>query len=130
VTLPVLEEELLAGIEETAYAMNANLKKRVERISSILLQAVREVRRKKTLMTKGFIALLLLRLMGPIERPTDAFTAYDCTHRINIVELYLLLEPDACAVTDGKGEVETVVCREIVQMKQDRIILIFRCQVI
>jgi hypothetical protein len=38
------------------------------------------------------------------------------------VESYLLLEPDACAVTDGKREVETVVCGGIVQMKQNRII--------
>jgi hypothetical protein len=46
------------------------------------------------------------------------------------VESYLLLEPDACAITDGKGDVETVVCGGIVQMKQDRIIPIFRCLVI
>ncbi len=44
-----------------------------------------------------------------------------------------MMEPDACAVTDGYGEVETVVYGEMqmqMQMKQDRIILIFRSQVI
>jgi hypothetical protein len=70
-----LEEELLARIEETAYAMGANLKKIVERMGTILLQVVREVRRKKTLMPKGAMALLLLGNMGPLGRPTDAFTA-------------------------------------------------------
>jgi hypothetical protein len=70
-----LEEELLARIEETAYAMGANLKKRVERMGTILSQVVREVRRKKTLMTKGPMARLLQGLMGPLGWPTDAFTA-------------------------------------------------------
>jgi hypothetical protein len=41
-----------------------------------------------------------------------------------------LLEPDACAASDSNGEVETVVYGEIVQMKQDRIIPIFRCQAV
>jgi hypothetical protein len=41
-----------------------------------------------------------------------------------------LLEPDACADTDSNGEIETVVYGEIVQMKQDRVIPIFTCQVV
>jgi hypothetical protein len=63
-------------------------------------------------------------------RCAEAFTAYDCSNRSNIVESYLLLEPDACAISDKTGEFETTMYGEIVQMKQDQIILIFRCQVI
>jgi hypothetical protein len=38
------------------------------------------------------------------------------------VESYSLLELDACAASDGNGEIETVVYGEIVQIRQDRII--------
>jgi hypothetical protein len=48
----------------------------------------------------------------------------------NIVESFWLLEPDACAASDKNGEIETAVYGEIVEMKQDRIIPIFRCHVI
>ncbi len=48
----------------------------------------------------------------------NAFTAYVCTNRSNIVESYLLQEPDACATSDRNGEIETTVYEEIVQMKQ------------
>ncbi len=62
--------------------------------------------------------------------PAKAFTAYDCTNRSNVVEAYSLLEPDACASTIRDGEVETAVYGEIVQIKQDRMILVFRCTVV
>jgi hypothetical protein len=70
------------------------------------------------------MALLLLGLVGPLGQPTDAFTAYAPT-RSNIVESHLLLEPGTCITTDSSGEVETVVYRKIIQMKEDRIIPIF-----
>jgi hypothetical protein len=60
----------------------------------------------------------------------EGFTAYDCSNRSNIVESYSLLEPDACANMGNKGEVEMTVYREIVQIKQDRMISVFRCIVI
>ncbi len=59
-----------------------------------------------------------------------AFTAYDCSNRSNVVESYSLLEPDACANMGRDGEVETTVYGEIVQIKQDRMIPVFRCTVI
>jgi hypothetical protein len=62
--------------------------------------------------------------------PASSFTSYDCTNRSTIVESYPLLEPDACAITGGNREVEMIVYGEIVQMKQDRIIPIFRSQVV
>ncbi len=46
------------------------------------------------------------------------------------MEAYSLLEPDACASSGRDGEVETTVYGEIVQIKQDRMIPVFRCVVI
>lgn len=46
------------------------------------------------------------------------------------VKSYSLLEPDACPVSDGNGEMGTMVYAEFMQMKQDCIILVFRCQII
>jgi hypothetical protein len=73
---------------------------------------------------------LTMAVLWLVGGQVSAFTAYDCSNRSNIVELYSLLEPDACAVSDKAGEVETTASGEIVQIKQDRIIPIFRCQVI
>ncbi len=76
------------------------------------------------------MTLLLLSIARNIGGPMQAFAVYICSNRNNIMESHLLLEPDACAASDGNVEMETVVYEEIVQMKQDRIIYIFRCQVI
>ncbi len=46
------------------------------------------------------------------------------------MESYSLLEPDACANMGKDGEVETMVYGEIVQIKQDRMIPVFRCVVV
>ncbi len=56
----------------------------------------------------------------------EGFTAYDCSNRSNVVESYSLLEPDACANMGRDREVETMVYGEIVQIKQDRMIPVFR----
>jgi hypothetical protein len=47
-----------------------------------------------------------------------------------VIESYSLLEPDACATSDKAGEVEMTVYGEIVKIKQDRMIPVFRCHVI
>jgi hypothetical protein len=60
----------------------------------------------------------------------DAFTAYECSNWSNVVESYSLVEPDACANMGRDGEVETTVYGEIVQIKQDRMIPVFRCMVV
>jgi hypothetical protein len=75
----------------------------------------------------GSLSLTMAVLLGG---QVSAFTAYDCSNSSNIIESYSLLEPDACAASDKAGEVEKTVYGEIVQIKQDQIILIFRCQVI
>jgi hypothetical protein len=69
--------------------------------------------------------LLLLGVAGLGGEPAQAFTAYDCSNRSNIVKSYLMLEPETCTVSDANGEMKTVVYGKIVQMKQDQIILIF-----
>ncbi len=65
-----------------------------------------------------------------VRCPVAAFTAYNCSNQSNMVESYSLLEPEACANMGRDGEVETTVYGEIVQIKQDRMIPVFRCTVI
>jgi hypothetical protein len=62
--------------------------------------------------------------------PVDAFIAYDCSNNTNVMESYSLLEPDACANMGKDGEVETSMYGEVAQVKQDRMIPVFRCMVI
>jgi hypothetical protein len=59
-----------------------------------------------------------------------AFIAYDCSNSTNLVEAYSLLEPDTCANMGKDGEVETSVYGEMAQVKQDRMIPVFRCMVV
>jgi hypothetical protein len=70
------------------------------------------------------LVLMLLCLSG---QAVEGFTAYECSNRSNIVESYSFLELDACANMGKEGEVETTVYGEIVQIKQDRMISVFRC---
>jgi hypothetical protein len=87
-----------------------------------------EVKRKRSGRASRLpLMLMLLCFSG---QAVEGFTAYDCSNRSNIVESYSLLEPDACANMGKEGEVETTVYREIVQIKQDRMISVFRCIVI
>jgi hypothetical protein len=92
-------------------------------------EAIRKRRRRGLgLMLKRLWMLTMLAcLMGS---PVDAFIAYDCSNNTNVVESYSLLEPDACANMGKDGEVETSVYSEVAQVKQDRMIPIFRCMVI
>jgi hypothetical protein len=92
-------------------------------------EAIRKRRRRtRGLMLKPLWALTAIAYLA--GGPVQAFTAYDCTNRSNVVEAYSLLEPDACANSGRDGEVETTVFGEIVQIKQDRMIPVFRCIVI
>jgi hypothetical protein len=78
----------------------------------------------------GWMPLTLVLLLCFTGHHAEGFTAYDCSNRSNIVEAYSLLEPDICANMGKEGEVETTVYGEIVQIKQDRMIPVFRCIVI
>jgi hypothetical protein len=78
----------------------------------------------------GLLSMPLALLMCLVVVPVGGFTAYDCSNRSNVVESYSLLEPDACANMGNDGEVETTVYGEILQIKQDRMIPVFRCTVV
>ncbi len=97
------------------------------------LEETKEVIRKRRrgnlgLMLKPLWMLMIVACLA--GEPVAAFTAYDCSDQGNVVESYSLLEPDACANLGKDGEVETTVYGEIVQIKQDRMIPVFRCTVI
>jgi hypothetical protein len=84
------------------------------------LQESNEAIRKRRRRTPGLMLkpLWMLTVVACLARsPVEAFTAYDCTNRSNVVEAYSLLEPDACANMGRDGEVETTVFGEIVQIK-------------
>ncbi len=92
-------------------------------------EAIRKRRRRNPgLMLKPLWMLMAFACL--VRSPVVAFTAYDCSNRSNVVELYSLLEPDVCANMGRDREVETTVYGEIVQIKQDRMIPVFRCTVI
>ncbi len=97
------------------------------------IQETNELTRKRRrrglgLMLKPLWMLTMLTCM--MGSPVNAFTAYDCSNNTNIVESYSLLKPDTCANMGKDGEVETSLYGEVAQVKQDRMILIFRCMVI
>jgi hypothetical protein len=92
-------------------------------------EAIRNRRRRGLgLMLKPLWMLTVLACFT--GSPAAAFIAYDCSNRSNVVESFSLLEPDVSANMGRDGEVETTVYGEIVQIKQDRMIPVFRCTVI
>jgi hypothetical protein len=86
------------------------------------IQEANELIRKRRRGSLGLMLKPLWMLTCLMVSSVDAFTAYDCSNRSNVVESYSLLEPDACANMGRDGEVETTVYGEIVQIKQDRMI--------
>jgi hypothetical protein len=92
-------------------------------------EAIRKRRRRGLgLMLKPLWMLTMLACL--VGSTVDAFIAYDCSNNTNLVEAYSLLEPDACANMGKDGEVETSVYGEVAQVKQDRMIPVFRCMVV
>jgi hypothetical protein len=94
------------------------------------IQETNALIRKRKRRGVGLLSMPLVLLMCLMVSSVNEFTAYDCSNRTNVVEAYSLLEPDACANMGKYGEVETTVYGEIVQIKQDRMIPVFRCVVI
>jgi hypothetical protein len=129
------EEELDNLSEQLGDGVGAQAKRRreIEQMSIAEMEAEAEEVQEEVKRRKGRkasrlpLVLMLLCLSG---QAVEEFTAYDCFNRSNIVESYSLLEPDVCANMGKEGEVETKVYREIVQIKQDRMIPVFRCVVI
>jgi hypothetical protein len=98
-------------------------------IEEMEAELIRKRRRRGLgLMLKPLWMLTILTcFMGS---PVDAFTAFDYSNNTNVVESYSLLEPDTCANMGKDREVETSVYGEVAQVKQDRMIPVFRCMVI
>jgi hypothetical protein len=94
------------------------------------IQETNAIIRKRRRAGTGLLPMPLALLMCLMVSSVNGFTAYDCSNQSNAVEAYSLLEPDACANMGKEGEVETTVNGEIVQIKQDRMIPVFRCIVI
>jgi hypothetical protein len=80
---------------------------------------------------KSLLSFSLLLMTGlNILTPASGFVAYDCMNASNTVEAYSLLAPEECHVTGGEHKVERIVQAEVVQIKRERTINVFRCQVL
>jgi hypothetical protein len=105
----LLTEEELDGLREQlgdGVGAWAERRREIERMSVSEKEAkVEEVqeeikRRKGRKASRLPLVLMLLCLSG---QAVEGFTAYDCSNRSNIVELYSLLEPDVCAAWARKA---------------------------
>jgi hypothetical protein len=133
---PMTERELDTISELLGDGIGARAKRRRE-IEQMTLDEIEaelggvqaEIKRRRS-SGAGWLPLTLMLILCISGHPAEGFTAYDCSNRSNFVEAYSLLEADACANMDKEGDVETTVYGEIVQIKQDRMIPVFRCIVI
>jgi hypothetical protein len=133
---PMTEKELDTLSELLGDGVGARAKRRreIEQMTLVEMEAElgevqAEIKRRRR-AGMGWLPLTLVLLLCFSGHPAKGFTAYDCSNWSNIVEAYSLLEPDACANMGKEGEVETTVYGEIVQIKQDMMIPVFRCIVI
>jgi hypothetical protein len=129
------EEELDDLSERLGDGAGARARRRreIEWISAAEMEAEAEEVKKEIKRRKGKRASqlpLVLMLVCLSGQAVEGFTAYNCSNRSNIVESYSLLEPGACANMGKEGDVETTVYGDIVQIKQGRMISVFRCIVI
>jgi hypothetical protein len=76
------------------------------------------------------LAMVAMLCLARQECLVMGFVANDCANGTNRVDSYSLMEPAACPTTEDHHEVERTIFREIVQMKKDRTVRVFRCTVI
>ncbi len=76
------------------------------------------------------LAMVAMLCLARQDRLVMGFVAYDCANGTNRVDAYSLLEPAACPTHEDHHEVERTIFGEIVQMKKDRTVPVFRCMVI
>jgi hypothetical protein len=88
-----------------------------------------QTRRPRGWLQAGLAMVAMLPLARQ-ERLVTGFVAYDCANATNRVDAYFLLEPAACHTTEDHYEVERTIYDEIIQMKRDRIVPVYRCTVI
>jgi hypothetical protein len=133
---PMSEEELdtLSELLGDEVGGRAKRRREVEDMTLAEMEAelgeVKAEIKKRRRAGRGWLLLTLVLILCFTGHPAEGFTVYDCSNRSNVVETYSLLEPDACANMGKEGEVETTVYGEIVQIKQDQMIPVFRCIVI
>jgi hypothetical protein len=139
-TLPVGRPMTEREIDELSELLGDGIRSRAKRGREIEEMTIEDTEaeiwetnamiRKRRRAGTGLLPMPLALLMCLIVSSVDGFTAYDCSNRSNVVEAYSLLEPDACANMGKEREVETTVYGEIVQIKQERMIPVFRCIVV
>jgi hypothetical protein len=125
---PMMEQEI-DELSERLGGGKGSRTKRAREIEEMTIEdmeaKIREtnamIRRRRRAGT-GLLLMPLALLMCLMVSSVDGFTAYDCSNRSKFVEAYSLLEPDGCANMGKDGEV--------VQIKQDRMIPVFRCVVV
>ncbi len=133
---PMTEKEIdtLSELLGDGFRARAKRRKEIEQMTLVEMEAelgeVRTEIKRRRRAGMGWLPLMLVLLLCFTGQAVEGFIAYDCSNRSNVVEAYSLLEPDACANMGMEGEVETTVYGEIVQIKQDRMIPVFRCTVI
>jgi hypothetical protein len=133
---PMSEKELdtLSELLEDGIGARAKRRREIKQMTLMEMEAElgevkAEIKRRRR-VGMGWMSLTLVLLLCFTGHPAEGFTTYDSSNQRNIVEAYSLLEPDMCANMRKEGEVETTVYGEIVQIKQDRMIPVFRCIVI
>jgi hypothetical protein len=88
-------------------------------------------KKSKLLDKKSLLSLSMLLMTGlNVLTPASGFVAYDCMNASNTIEAYSVLAPEECHVTGGEHKVERIVQAEVVQIKRERTINVFRCQVL
>jgi hypothetical protein len=127
--LDMLSEILGDGAGSRAKRRREGEEMTIEEMEAELRETKVKIRKRRRAGT-GLLPMPLALLMCLMVSSIEGFTAYDCSNRSNVVQAYSLLEPDACANMGKEGEVETTVYGEIVQIKQDRMITVFRCIVV
>jgi hypothetical protein len=87
--------------------------------------------KSKMLAKSSLLSLSMLLMTGfNVLAPASGFVAYDCMNASNTVEAYSLLAPEECHMTGGEHKVKRIVQAEVVQIKRERTINVFRCQVL